>query len=173
MAEQIEINIYLKDGNGASDGSSSGQDVKGMSNTASTQSGNSNGAVDLAPLGKYLSSQILNVFLEESKTAITSNIGLVTGKTELQQKINWSMSAVQQGVNIYGSAVAGGAVLKSMGLKSASANTIAAVVALAGYGLSKVNDLNNYNLQKMMEDRRLRELNTRAGASVNRSRSGY
>ena len=177
MADQIEINIYMRDGGGQTsevdENTGAGGNLPNVSNSNNTSGGATNNkTVDLKALGKYVSSQTLDVFLGNTKSAISQNIGLITGKTELQQRVNFGMQTVQQGVNTYKNAQAGRILFTSMGLSGG-------LGAVVGGALSVVSNLINIgfrqaqiDIKKGLEDKQIRQLNARAGASFNRSREG-
>lgn len=176
MADQIAINIYLKDGGGESQDTATGtgQDVEGISQVANTQAGGSNSnAVDLSPLRKYVASQTIDVFLNNTQGFISSNIGLITGRTELQQKVNFGMQAVSQGVNTYKNAQAGAIMFTGMGMSGALGAVIGAVLSLANAGINLAFKQQQLNIQGNLENIQIQQVQTRAGAGFNRSRRGY
>lgn len=175
MADEIAINIYLKDGGTASQDTATGtgQDVEGISQVANTQAGGSqSNAVDLAPLRKYVASQTINVFLNNTKTMISSNIGLITGKSELQQRVNFGMSAIQEGVNTYKNAQAGAVLFKSMGMNGSAGAVAGAILSVLNLGINTLFQYEQVNIQRGIENTQIQQINTRAGANVNRSREG-
>lgn len=175
MADQIEINIHLKGGGQetASDGVGSGQEIPGLSQPANTQgSGSKTPTVDVGKIGKYISSQTIDVFLNNTKSIISQNIGLVTGKTELQQRVNFGLEVAQQGVNAYKNAQAGAIMFSAMGLSGGAG-------AVLGVALSAIGTIINYgfrqsqlNLQESLENKQISQIRSRAGAGFNRSREG-
>lgn len=168
MADQIEINIHLKGDVQDGDVVGNGQNVSGLSQQTKTDGS----VVDAKKLGKYISSQTVEVFLNNTKSIITQNIGLVTGKTELQQRVNFGMEMTQQAVNTYKNAQAGAVMFSSMGLSGG-------IGAVVGVALSVIGTVINYgfqqaqlNLQQGLENRQISQIRSRAGAGFNRSREG-
>lgn len=178
MAEQIEINIYLKGGGGESKTSidsspiGTGQEVKGLSQTASTQGGGTASAVDNKPLIKYISSQTIDVFLNNTKGVISQNIGIITGKAELQQRVNFGLEAIQQGVNTYGNVMAGVTVASAVGLSTVAGGIIGGVLSIASFGIDLAFKNAQIGLEQGVENRQLSQIISRSGARVNRSRGG-
>lgn len=175
MADQIAINIYLKDGGTTSQDTTTGtgQNVEGISQVATTQGeGTPSNAVDLAPLRKYVASQTIDVFLNNTTSFISSNIGLMTGRTELQQKVNFGMQAVQQGVNTYKNAQAGAVITSTMGMGGTIGAVVGAVASILNLAINTGFKQAQLQLQQGLENKQLQQITTRAGANVNRSREG-
>lgn len=178
MADQIEINIYMKgdasaETQGNADNTGTGGNVAGMSQTGNTQSGDTNsGSTDLKPLGKYIASQTIEVFLSNTKSVISQNIGLVTGKNELQQRVNFEMDLVQQGVNTFKNAQAGQVLATSLGMSGGVGFAIGAALSVISYGINLAFKQAQLNLEKSLENKQISQTRTRAGAGFNRSREG-
>lgn len=175
MADQIAINIYLKDGGTTSQDTTTGtgQNVEGISQVSTTQGdGTPSNTVDLAPLRKYVASQTIDVFLNNTTSLISSNIGLITGRTELQQKVNFGMQAVQQGVNTYKNAQAGAVITSTMGMGGTVGAVIGVVASILNLSINKSFRQAQLQLQQGLENKQLQQITTRAGANVNRSREG-
>lgn len=164
MAEQIEINIHLngdvEDGDVVGNG---GSVLKEKTKTPE---------INAKKLGKYVSSQTLEVFLDNTKNIISQNIGLVTGKTELEQRVNFGLELAQKTTSTYKNAQAGAVMFQSMGLS-------AGMGAVVGVALSVISTVINYgfkqaqlNLNRGIENRQIAQTRSRAGAGFNRSREG-
>lgn len=173
MADQIEINIYLK-GDETSpkseDGvTGSGGDIKGLS-----QAGKDAAKKDkaVAALGKYVASQTISVFLDNVKGSISSNIGLVTGKSELQEKVNFGFEIAQQGVNTVKNAAAGASVFAAAGLSSGWGAVIGVALSAISYGINLAFKQQQLNIQEGIENRQINQTLSRNGAGYNKSRSG-
>ena len=173
MADQIEINIYLKDQEGTSPNSDNvtgtGGNIKGMSQ-ADKDASKDNKA--LASLGKYVASQTISVFLNDTKSAISQNIGLVTGKSELQERVNFGMQVAQQGVNTYKNAMAGATVFAALGMSSGVGAVIGVALSAIEFGINTAFKVNQLNIQESLENRQINQTLSRYGAGYNRSRSG-
>ena len=173
MADQIEINIYLKDSESTSTSkdnvTGTGGDVKGLSQAGKDAKKQEKA---LSNLGKYVASQTVSVFLNDVKGSISSNIGLVTGKTELQERVNFSMEIAQQGVNTFKNATAGATVFATAGLSSGVGAVIGVALSAISYGINRAFKVQQLNIQENLENRQLSQISSRNGAGYNRSRSG-
>lgn len=173
MADQIEINIYLK-GDETSPKTEdavtgSGGDIKGLS-----QAGKDAAKKDkaMAALGQYVASQTISVFLDNVKGGITSNIGLVTGKSELQEKINFGFEVAQQGVNTFKNATAGATVFATAGMSGGLGAVIGVALSVISYGINLAFKQQQLNIQESLENRQINQTLSRNGAGYNKSRSG-
>lgn len=163
MAYEININI-----NG--DVEEGQAQIKGMSNTPSSSS--SSAEKGQKALGKYVASHTIEPFIQNVKTAISQDVGLITGNTELQDRINFGFQAVQYGVNTYKNVQAGISLGTSMGMTAGTAASIAIALtaistmvdfAFKEYQKSIKMDLENYQLQ---------QTRSRLGSAFNKSRRG-
>lgn len=173
MADQIEINIYLK-GDETTPTSEdavtgSGGGIKGLSQ-AGTDVSKQNKA--MASLGKYVASQTVSVFLGNVKSAISSNIGLKTGKTELQERVNFGMEVAQQGVNTFKNAMAGRVLATSVGLSGGIGTAIGVALSAISYGINTYFRQQQLGIQENLENRQINQTLSRNGAGYNKSRSG-
>lgn len=172
MADQIEINIHLKEdeetqGSTESNVTGKGGNVAGMSQASSTQSGGTkSNIIDTKKLAKYVSSQTIDVFLNNTKSIISQNIGIVTGKSELQQRVNFGLEVVQKGVNVYKNAQAGALVFGAGGGIIGVALSVIAGIIDYGFKMAQL------DLEKSLENRQISQTRSRAGAGFNRSREG-
>lgn len=173
MADQIEINIYLKQDETSpksEDGvTGSGGDIKGMSQ-AGTDASKQNKA--MASAAKYVASQTVSVFLGNVKSSISSNIGLKTGKTELQERINFGMEMAQQGVNTFKNAMAGATVFSALGASGPVGAVIGVALSAISYGINIAFKQQQLNIQENIENRQINQTLSRNGAGYNKSRSG-
>ena len=173
MADQIEINIYLKDDESSpksEDGvTGSGGNVKGMSQAAKEAAKQEKA---MKAVGKYVSSQTVSVFRNNVKGSITSNIGLVTGKTELQEKINFGFEVAQQGVNTYKNAASGAAIFTAAGMSGGVGAAIGVALSAISYGINLAFKKQQLNIQENIENRQINQTLSRNGAGYNKSRSG-
>lgn len=178
MADQIEINIYLKGNeqaatNGATDSAGTGGNIEGLSQSGNTQNGTTQSSgTNMKALGKYISSQTIDVFLNNAKSVISQNIGIITGKTELQQRVNFAMSTIQQGVNTYKNAQAGAVMFSSMGMSGGAGFAIGAALSVISYGINMSFRQAQLDLKEGLENRQIQQTRTRAGAGFNKSREG-
>lgn len=171
MADQIEINIYMHDGGGqvtgAEDITGAGSNLANISNSGNTSAGGTqNNVVNTSGLGKYVASQTISVFMANTKSAISQNIGLVTGKTELQERVNFGMSIAQTGVNIFKNAVVYGMAFGPAGAIAGAVGTIMGDVINNAFKQQQI------NIKRELENVQIQQIRTRAGAGFNRSREG-
>lgn len=169
---KYEINIYLKEGSDGTPVSNdqktgSGGNVKGMSQVGTEPNNKATKA-----LAKYVSSQTLGVFLNNAKSTITSNVALVSGKSELQQKVDFGMQAIQFGTNTFKNAQAGAVLATSAGLSAGMGAAIGAALSVVSFAVDKLFQQVNLNLQANVENGQIAQVRSRAGAYFNRSRSG-
>lgn len=173
MADQIEINIYLRDGEASPKSedtvTGSGSNIPGMSQ-AGTDVSKENKAI--GALGKYVASQTVSVFLGNVKSAISSNIGLKTGKTELQERINFGMEIAQQGVNTFKNAMAGKILATSAGFSGGAGAVLGVALSAISYGINTAFKQQQLNIQENIENRQINQTLSRYGAGYNKSRSG-
>ena len=173
MADQIEINIYLKNDGTTPDSQDavvgSGGDIPGLSQ-ASSDATKQNQA--LSAMGKYVASQTISVFLDNVKGSISSNIGLITGKTELQERVNFGMQIVQEGVNTFNNAAAGAAVFSALGMSTGVGAVIGVALSAINYGINIAFNVRQLNIQENLENRQISQTLSRNGAGYNKSRSG-
>lgn len=161
MAYEININI-----NG---------DVEGLSDSSAGVSAKPTATEQekaMKSLGKFVASQTIQPFIQNVKTAVSQNIGTITGQTELQQRINFGMEVVQYGVNAYKNAQAGAVISATMG----KGGVVGAVIGLA---LTAINTMitvafNRQQLQieERMENYQLQQARNRQGIAFNKSRAG-
>jgi hypothetical protein len=123
-------------------------------------------------LGKFVASQTIQPFIQNIKTAVSQNVGTITGQTELQQRINFGMEVVQYGVNTYKNAQAGALIGTSMGIGGATGAIIG--VALTALNTMMTISFTRYQLQleEHMENYQIQQARSRQGIAFNRSRTG-
>ena len=161
MAYEININI-----NGDVDGS---QSINGMSSTSSANNETEKAQKRLA---KYISSQTIQPFIHEVKSAVSQDIGLITGNSELQERVNFGFQAVQYGVNAYKNVQAGAIIGSQLGIGGG----VGAIIGLAMTAIStSINLMFNQlqiDIKHKLEDYQLAQVRSRAGIAFNRSRRG-
>lgn len=163
MAYEININI-----NGNVEDLGSAQTSPGLSKSPT----NNEQEKAAKALGKYVAAQTIQPFIQNVKTAVSQNIGIVTGSTELQERINFGMEVVQFGVQTFQNAQAGATLGASLGIGSGAG-------ALIGLSLTAITtmmqiDFNRLELKlkQQMEGYQLQQVRERAGAAYNKSRLG-
>ena len=91
---------------------------------------------------------------------------MVTGKSELQQRVNFGMEFVQKGVNTYKNAQAGALLFGTGGAVIGIALSVIGGVIDYGFRTAQL------NLERSLENRQISQTRSRAGAGFNRSREG-
>lgn len=148
-------------------------DMKGMSTGGSTKTGTTKtGTIDYKPLKTYVSSQTLTVFIDNTKELITSNVGLITGKQELQQRVDLALSTFQKASNMAGNIGAGETIARTLGWSKGAGGVLGAMLSIFQFGLNTYFAQQNLNLQASIENKQIQQTASRMGASYNRSRSG-
>ena len=151
----------------------SSADVRGMSTGGSTKASTTEtGTVDYKPLKQYVASQTLTVFIDNTKDLITSNVGMITGKQELQQRVDFALSAIQKGSNVLGNMGAGAVITQTLGWGKGIGNVIGFVLSFVQLGINSLMTQTNLNMQAIIENKQINQTASRMGASYNRSRSG-
>lgn len=161
MAYEININI-----NGDADESPK---VKGMSSTSSASDKQEQAQ---KRLGKYIASQTIQPFIQEVKTAVSQDVGLITGNTELQERINLGFQTVQYGVNTYKNMKAGVIIGASVGLSSGAGAAIGLALTVVNTTMNILFNQLQISIKRNLENKQLQQTRTRAGAAFNRSRIG-
>ena len=123
-------------------------------------------------LGKYVASQTIQPFIQNVKTQVSQNIGIVTGNTDLQQRVNFGMEAIQYGVNVYKNAQAGAVIGASLGIGAGMGAGIG--LALTALNTMITIEFNRQQLQlkEQIENFQLEQVRNRQGVAFNRSRRG-
>lgn len=112
---------------------------------------------------KYIVTKTLKPYAQQTLNYAVSNVGLTTGSTELQQKVELGQSAANMVIDGYTSIKAGIATAAGFGLSTGAG----AAVALAIFAVGKAVDYSfkaaRLNLEKAVEAERLAIARTRAG----------
>lgn len=123
-------------------------------------------------LGKYVATQTIQPFIQNVKTQVSQNIGIVTGQTSLQERVNFGMEVVQYGVNAFKNAQAGALIGAGLGIGSGAG-------ALIGLSLTAISTMiqiefnkQRLDLENRMENYQLEQVRTRQGSAYNKSRMG-
>lgn len=161
MAYEININI-----NG--DISSGGGETEGLSksNTGSEQE------KALKKLGKYISAQTVEPFIANVKNQISQNIELVTGNSELQQRVNFGFEVAQFGVSTYKNAQAGALIGSQLGIGGGAGAIIGLALTAISTAINIAFKQQQIDIQARLENYQLDQTRSRFGTAYNRSRSG-
>jgi hypothetical protein len=161
MAYEININI-----NGDVEAGTVVQG--GISNTQKT----SEQQKAVSSLGKYVASQTIQPFIQNVKTQVTQNIGLVTGSTDLQQRVNFAMETVQFGVQTFQNAQAGAVIGSALGIGAGAGFGIGLALTAISTAMNIAFNAYQLQLKEEVENYQLDQVRTRAGSAYNRSRRG-
>ncbi len=161
MAYEININI-----NGDVEASETTQGVSGTSGKASEQE------KAQKQLAKYISAQTIEPFIANVKQNITQNIQVVTGNTDLQQRVNFAMETVQFGVNTYKNVAAGAVIGTQLGIGGVAGGVIGLALTAINTAMNIAFEQQRLNLQERMENYQLTQSRSRFGSAYNRTREG-
>lgn len=123
-------------------------------------------------LGNYIASQTIKPFINQATNYITSNVELTTGSTQLQQKVDFAMQAVNTGISAWSNAAAGAAITTAMGLGGPIGIGIGLALTAVTKGMDIAFKQAQINLKRDEENRQISYLVNRAGPAFNRSRRG-
>ena len=162
-SDQIEINIYLKEG---------AENEVGGSIAGTTAPKENNIDKKRKQLLQYISSQTIGTFINNTKSNISTNIGLITGKKQLQEKVNFVMDSIQMGSSFYSNAASTATIVAEMGGSALAGGLIGAALTAVNYGINLAFKVSNMNISESLENRQIRYINSRYGANYNNSRGG-
>lgn len=120
----------------------------------------------------YIAAQTIEPFIAQVKQNITQNIQVVTGNSDLQQRVNFAMETVQFGVNTYKHAKAGGAIGEKLGIGMKGGVLIGLALTAVHTAMNIAFEQQRLNLQERMENYQLQQSRSRFGSAYNRSREG-
>lgn len=165
---RMEIDIYVRDEARVDEESQigKGNSINGLS-TKTSQKSKSNTA-----LKTFVVSQTVSVFLDNSKGFISNNIGLVTGRKQLQQQVDFAIDTVQRVTHLSENAAAGAAITTAMGMGGGIGVAIGLAVTAVSYAINKAFEQAQLNIQRNLQDKQIQGTRSHLGAWVNKSRSG-
>lgn len=159
MAYEINININgdveLEDAQGLSKSQTGSEQEKATKN-----------------LGKFISAQAIEPFIANVKNQVTQNIEIVTGNSELQQRVNFAFEVAQFGTATYRNAQAGAVIGSSLGLGATTGTIIGLALTAVNTAINIAFKQQQIDLQTRMENFQLDQTRSRFGTAYNRSRSG-
>ena len=123
-------------------------------------------------LGNYVASQTIKPFINQATNYITSNVELTTGSTQLQQKVDFAMEAVNTGISAWSNAAGGAVITASMGLGGPIGIGIGLALTAVTKGMDIAFKQAQINLKRDEENRQIAYLVNRAGPAFNSSRRG-
>ena len=157
-----EINININDVTGSGEKSQAGVSATPTSTEQEKA---------LKALGKYVSAQVVQPFINTVKSNVTTNIQTVTGNTELQQRVNFGFEIAQFGVQTYQNVQAGAVIGTSLGIGGLAGGAIGLALTAVSTGIELYNNKRQIDLQERLENKQLQQTRERAGVMYNRSRS--
>lgn len=160
MAYEINININTVDGGAES------QEGVSKSTTSNEQE------KAIKDLGKYVSAQTLEPFIASVKQNVTQNIQIVTGNSDLQQRVNFAMETYQFGVNTYKNVTAGAIIGRQLGVGGLAGGILGLALTAVHTAMNVAFEQQRLNLQERMENYQLQQSRSRFGSAYNRSREG-
>lgn len=122
-------------------------------------------------LSKYVASQTIQPFIQEVKTTVSQEIGTMTGRTELQQRVNFGFTVAQQGVNAYKNAQAGAVITTGLGLGGGVGVALGLALSAIEAGMNVLFNEIEIQRKEMLEALDINKARRRTGVAYNRSRS--
>lgn len=163
---QYEININI---NGDIKGESQ---ITGNAQTLGEDKSSNKVSSSGKALGNYIASQTIKPFIQQATNYVISNVELTTGSTQLQQKVDFAMQAVNTGISAWSNAAAGAALTTSMGLSGPLGIGIGLALTAVTTGMDIAFKQQQINLKSEEESRQISYLVNRAGPAFNSSRRG-
>ena len=163
MAYEINININDNTGNAGVNGSGTSPIENAQSNKVDANA---------KRLGKYIAAQTIQPMIQKSISYVTSNVELQTGSRAQQQKTDAIMQGVSMGVDTYKNAMAGAAIVTSLGGSAMAGGALGIALSVLNFGLDVMFKQQQLNLRREHEDYQRMYLYNRAGMAYSQSRRG-
>ena len=147
MADQVRIDIYLNGDseisqqNGISGNTSNGN----INNKIAQKNINTNKNSELS---KYVASQVVGTFLANTKANIVNEIGMVTGRTNLQEKVNLGLEMAQKTTSLSTNILGGMTVATSLGASSLAGGLIGAGIFIATEAINYASESRQLNIAR-------------------------
>lgn len=158
---QYELRIKIEDATGESSqiagGGSAGTDTSGVPKAEKSTS---------ASLGAFVATQAIKPFVQQAKNFFVSNVELITGSAELQQRVDFDFQMLGDVGTVISTTSAGGAIGGGVGI------AVGAVVGVLQVAMGYFFNQQQINLEAQVEDRKINYLQNRAGPAFNMSRRG-
>lgn len=161
MAYEIDINIH--------DLTADGTGISGLNTEQKIDAEREKAAKNL---GKYIAAQTITPFVGNIKQQVTQNIQIVTGNSELQQRVNMGLTTVQFGINTYKNAKAGAILGQAVGIGGLAGTAIGLALTAIETTMSIEFERLRLRLQAQMENYQLQQTRSRFGSAYNRTREG-
>lgn len=122
-------------------------------------------------LANYIKGQAIQPIINNVKTQISQNIGLITGSQELQERVNFGLQVVETGQSLYNSAQGGIVLASAMKLSAGAGAVIGVAFGLFQIGIQAAFRQAQLNIRQNLEDRQIAHTRSRMGAGFNKSRT--
>lgn len=123
-------------------------------------------------LSKMIVGKTLEAGLSRVLNFAVSNVQLITGSTEIQQKVNFAMQLANYGVQTMSNVATATTFATGAGLSSGAGVAIGIGISIAQIGMNYVEKKAQLTINQIIENRRMEQLRSRAGYSFNKSRMG-
>jgi hypothetical protein len=121
-------------------------------------------------LGKYVSAQVVQPFIQTVRNNVTQNIQVVTGNADLQQRVNFAFEVGQYALSTYQNAQAGVALGTSLGIGGLAGAGIGVALSVVNKAIEIGSNQMQIDLQSRIENYNLQQVRERSGVMYNRSR---
>ena len=167
---KMEIDIYVKSSTEAQEEKDSvvgkSEEVQGLSTSKTTYNNSAKQAK------KFIKAQTISVFLHNTKDLITSNIGLVTGRSDIQQRVDLGIDLVQKSTQVGANAMLGAQIATGLGVSKGVGAVAAIALTVASYAINIAFAQIQLNLQAQLEDKQITNTKSHLGTWYNKSRAG-
>lgn len=160
-----EININI---NQDGDNSLISTEANGTNNAGKGNNGNKG----TSALGKYIATQTIQPFIQQSIGYVAGNVELITGSKSLQQRTNFAMNSVNLGIEAYKNVQAGAAIASAVGMSAFAGGILGLTLTAITTGIDLMFKSSQLSLQKQEEDRQRSYLKQRSGLAYSQSRRG-
>lgn len=160
---EINININQDGDNSLISTGANGTNNAGVGN---------NGNKGTSALGKYIATQTIQPFIQQSIGYVAGNVELITGSKSLQQRTNFAMNSVNLGIEAYKNVQAGAAIASAVGMSAFAGGILGLTLTAITTGIDLMFKSSQLSLQKQEEDRQRSYLKQRSGLAYSQSRRG-
>ena len=123
-------------------------------------------------LSTMLASKTIDAGLKRVVSFVASNVQLVTGSSEMQQRVNVAMQIASYGSQTLSNIATAQTYAVGLGLGVGTGVAIGVALSLAQIGIDYAEKAAQLRINQIIENQRLEQIRSRAGYSFNRSRMG-
>ena len=123
-------------------------------------------------LSTMLASKTIDAGLKRVVSFVSSNVQLVTGSSEMQQRVNVAMQIASYGSQTLNNIATAQTYAAGLGLSAGTGVAIGVTLSLAQIGIDYAEKAAQLRINQIIENQRLEQIRSRAGYSFNRSRMG-